>query len=110
MSLYRITVAIAKPCCSWKQITVRNTLGTFEKIIGGGVSELRLADGHVILYDRNAEARGKAYNRTIAGRKIYGTFLVVKAGENRWLSIEDDLTLWCSCPVRLNTPQEKGEA
>jgi hypothetical protein len=109
MSLYRITVAIAKPCCSWKQITVRNTLGTFEKIIGGGVSELRLADGHVILYDRNAEAKGKAYNRTIVGRKIYGTFLVVKAGENRWLSVDDDLTLWCSCSVRLNN-QQKGEA
>jgi hypothetical protein len=90
MSKFIMRVGIIQPGKDMVVRDMRNSRDTFNRLVGGEVSEMKLDGGLVVLYDEDSKAKGRGFNMRIGGNDLYGNVIMVRDGGNKWLPLEKD--------------------
>lgn len=93
-----ISVIIKEPGKKPKRRTVTNKLATFQKVVGGHIETVTLAENIVLVVNEDGIPLGLPYNCNMFGHTIYGTLMLVGTeGED-----------FCSLPYEIEL-SERGE-
>jgi hypothetical protein len=92
------SVIIKEPGKKPKRRTVTNKLATFQKVVGGSIETVTLAENIVLVVNEDGIPLGLPYNCNMFGHTIYGTLMLVGTeGED-----------FCSLPYEIEL-SERGE-
>ena len=72
-----ISVIIKEPGKKPKRRTVTNKLATFQKVVGGSIETVTLAENIVLVANADGIPLGLPYNCNMFGHTIYGTLMLV---------------------------------
>lgn len=88
-----ISVIIKEPGKKPKRKTIKNTLEAMQKVVGGHIETVTLAENIVLVVNEEGIPLGLPYNCNMFGHTIYGTLMLVGAEGEDFCSLSYDIEL-----------------
>ena len=88
-----ISVIIKEPGKKPKRRTVTNKLATFQKVVGGHIETVTLAENIVLVVNEDGIPLGLPYNCNMFGHTIYGTLMLVGTEGEDFCSLSYEIEL-----------------
>jgi hypothetical protein len=88
-----ISVIVKEPGKKPKRRTVTNKLATFQKVVGGHIETVTLAENIVLVVNEDGIPLGLPYNCNMFGHTIYGTLMLVGTEGEDFCSLPYEIEL-----------------
>ena len=88
----QIRVLKVEPGRAPEEITMPNTLETFQTAVGGDIEAVGLDSGAVLICNEEGKLMGLPANRQVGGDTIAGTFLIAGSAGGEFCSLSDEDT------------------
>ncbi len=82
-----VTILKIEPMCAPEVVTVKNTLHTFQQLVGGFIEVIDVSDSVCILVNEEGKLNWLTPNRRFGGDILVGTILIVGRDEENLASL-----------------------